>query len=253
MKKKEEQEFVVSDRRRFGSEGDFRTDIAKREDDAPMPAPVEKIDETGSSARLIENTRAENPKAEHPKAEHPKAEKAKAEKPEAEKPEAAAISAIGDTAASPEAATDPDGNEIQEPPSEGEQLEQYYAYKASGKKLDELFQSKLGAQGAYPEMTFEKVVESLYMSALIQMGAIRQDGETQAQIDIIDARQTIDSITLIHDKTVGNLSDRERSLMQNVLFELRMAWIELTNAIAARAANPPSGVIAPPGVMPGPK
>jgi len=41
-------------------------------------------------------------------------------------------------------------------------------------------------------MTFEKVIESLYMSALIQMGAVRPEGETQAQIDIIGARQTID-------------------------------------------------------------
>lgn len=224
MSKKQEQEFIVSDRRRFGSEGDLREDVSKREDDAPL-APATppaakaetKVDETESSARLIET------------------------------PKATAETATDDTA---EGA---DGNEIAEPPSEGEQLEQYYAYKASGKKLDEIFQSKLGAQGAYPEMTFEKVIESLYMSALIQMGAIRQDGEAQSQIDIIGARQTIDSITMIHDKTTGNLSDRERSLVQNVLFELRMAWIELTNAIAARAANPPSGVIPPPGVIPQPK
>jgi hypothetical protein len=222
MSKKQEQEFIVSDRRRFGSEGDLRTDVASREDETPAAPPAPKaetkIEETEPSTRL-----ADNPK------------------PTAESPADAAAEGA-DT-----------GSEFPEPPSEGEQLEQHYAYKASGKKLDEIFQSKLGAQGAYPEMTFEKVIESLYMSALIQMGAIRQDGETQSQIDIIGARQTIDSITVIHDKTVGNLSDRERSLMQNVLFELRMAWIELTNAIAARAANPPSGVIAPPGVMPEPK
>src|SRR5713226_5750353 len=144
MSKKREQEFVVSDRRRFGSEGDLRTDVAKREDDAPMAAatpPAEKIDETGSSARLVESP------------------------------------------------------------------------KASGKTLDSIFQSKLGAQGAYPEMTFEKVIESLYMSALIQMGAIRQDGETQPQIDIIGARQTIDSVTVLQEKTKGNLNERENTLL----------------------------------------
>jgi Domain of unknown function (DUF1844) len=222
MSKKQEQEFIVSDRRRFGSEGEVRTDVAQREDEAPAAPPAPnaeaKITETESSARLVDT-------------------------PPATPETAAPATAEGE---------DP-GSEFPEPPSEGEQLEQHYKYKASGKKLDEIFQSKLGAQGAYPEMTFEKVIESLYMSALIQMGAIRQDGETQSQIDIIGARQTIDSITVIHDKTAGNLSDRERSLIQNVLFELRMAWIELTNAIAARAVNPPSGVIAPPGVIPEPK
>jgi hypothetical protein len=224
MSKKEEQEFVVSDRRRFGSEGEVRTDVEAREEEPvavppaqtspvttqaapPSPKTVEtKADDTESSARLIDN------------------------------PETAEESA-----------------EIPEPPTEAEQREQHDAYRASGKTLDSLFQSKLGAQGAYPEMTFDKVIESLYMSALIQMGAIRQEGETQPQIDIIGARQTIDSLTVLQEKTKGNLDDREKTLMQNVLFELRMAWIELTNAIAARAANPPSGVVPPSGVIPGTK
>jgi Domain of unknown function (DUF1844) len=214
MSKKQEQEFIVSDRRRFGSEGDLRSDVAKTEEEkpvapppgAPPAAPVDmKVDETESSARLVD---------------------------------------------SPEA---PAGEEMPEPPTAEEQREQHDAYRASGRKLDDIFQSKLGAQGAYPEMTFEKVIESLYMSALIQMGAIRQDGETQPQIDIIGARQTIDSVTVLQEKTKGNLTDRENTLLQNVLFELRMAWIELTNAIAARAANPPSGVVPPSGVIPGTK
>jgi len=48
---------------------------------------------------------------------------------------------------------------------------------------------------------------------------------------------------VLQEKTKGNLTDRENTLLQNVLFELRMAWIELTNALATRAANPPSGVV----------
>jgi len=213
MSKKQEQEFIVSDRRRFGSEGE-RTDVAMTEEEkpsappptaAPAPPADMKVDETESSARLVDN---------------------------------------------PEA---PAGEEMPEPPTAEEQREQIDAYRASARKLDDIFQSKLGAQGVYPEMTFEKVIESLYMSALIQMGAVRPEGETQAQIDVIGARQTIDSVNVLQEKTRGNLTDRENTLLQNVLFELRMAWIELTNAIAARAANPPSGVVPPSGVIPGTK
>lgn len=126
-----------------------------------------------------------------------------------------------------------------EAPTVEEQLAQHQEYRASGKKLDDIFQSRLGAQGGYPEMTFEKVVESLYMSALIQMGALRTEGE-EPRVDIIGARQTIDSLTILHDKTKGNLTDRERTMLQNVLFELRMAWIELTNAIAKQAVEQPA-------------
>jgi hypothetical protein len=95
-------------------------------------------------------------------------------------------------------------------------------------------------------MNFERVIESFYMSALIQMGAIRQ-GNEPPQVDIIGARQTIDSLSVLQEKTKGNLTDREKTLMQNVLFELRMAWIEITNAVASSATNPAA---APPGAVP---
>jgi hypothetical protein len=212
MSKKEEQEFVVSDRRRFGSEGEVRTDVPAREEE-PVAVPPSATQAPPASTQAASTQGVSTQAGSTPRA-------------------------VGSPAGSTEEA-----EEMPEPPTEAEQIEQHDAYKASGKTLDSLFQSKLGAQGAYPEMTFDKVIESLYMSALIQMGAIRQEGETQPQIDIIGARQTIDSLTVLQEKTKGNLDDREKTLMQNVLFELRMAWIELTNAIAARAANPPAGIM----------
>lgn len=185
------QDFVVSDRRRFGSEGELRSDVRKEEEDkAKTAAPPQQ-----------------------------QAPTAPPDKP---------------TAAPPEKT-----EEMPAPPTAKEQHEQNEAYKASGKKLDELVSSRLGGQtGSYPEMNFERVVESFYMSALIQMGAVRQEGEPPA-VDIIGARQTIDSLTILQEKTKGNLTDREQTLLQNVLFELRMAWIELTNAIAKGATAQP--------------
>jgi len=95
-------------------------------------------------------------------------------------------------------------------------------------------------------MNFERVIESFYMSALIQMGAIRPEG-SPAGIDIIGARQTIDSLAILQEKTKGNLTDRENTMLQNVVFELRMAWIEITNAIAKNPPPQPGG----PGIVPG--
>ena len=131
----------------------------------------------------------------------------------------------------------PEQDELPSPPSAAEQRQQHEAYKVSGKKLDDIV-AKAGADSDIPaEMNFERIVESFYMTALIQMGAIRQEGEAP-RVDILGARQTIDSITILQEKTKGNLTDREQTLLQNVLFELRMAWIEITNAIAN--APPPS-------------
>ena len=140
-------------------------------------------------------------------------------------------------AAAPEAAAE--SEEYPEPPSEAEQQTQRDEYSASGKKIDEMI-NQSGQAAPTAEMNFERLIESFYMTALIQMGAVRPEGE-QPRVDIIGARQTIDSLTLIQEKTKGNLTEREQTLLQNVLFELRMAWIEITNAIAKAPARPPGG------------
>ena len=187
-------DFVVSDRRRFGAEGE------------PL-----------AGARVEEE---EKPAAQTPA------------KPAAQPP------AQAEAAQPAQPGAPPAEDEMPEAPSVEEQLAQHHEYQAQGKKLDDIFQTRLGAQGGYPEMTFEKVIESLYMSALIQMGALRTEGD-EPRVDIIGARQTIDSLTILHDKTKGNLTDKELNMLQNVLFELRMAWIELTNAIAKQAVEQP--------------
>ena len=142
----------------------------------------------------------------------------------------------------PEQKTEPaphpaDAEEMPPPPTEAEQQEQRDAYTASGKKLADIVNKTGGHRETLPEMSFERLVESFYMTALIQLGAVRQEGEPPG-VDIMGARQTIDSLTILQEKTKGNLSEREQTLLQNVLFELRMAWIEITNAVASSAAKP---------------
>src|ERR1700674_5562702 len=105
-------------------------------------------------------------------------------------------------AADPEAAAE--SEELPPPPSEAEQQTQRDEYSASGKKIDEMI-SQSGAAAPVAEMNFERLVESFYMTALIQMGAVRLEGE-QPRVDIIGARQTIDSLTLLQEKTKGNLT-----------------------------------------------
>jgi hypothetical protein len=86
-------------------------------------------------------------------------------------------------------------------------------------------------------MTFEKFVASLYMTALMQLGLVHEQG-MQARPDIMAARQTIDTISLLGEKTKGNLTPTEETLFQNVLYELRMAYVEVTNAITKMPQGP---------------
>lgn len=206
-------EFVVTDRRRFGTEGEPRPEAQVAEEEKPAKAPAAQVPAPAKPA---------------PPTSAPPSQSAQTQvqpgSPEAEQEE-----------------------EMAPPPTPEEQHQQSEAYKESGKKIDDMIAAAGKApQGAPLEMNFERVIESFYMSALIQMGAIRQDNEPP-RVDIIGARQTIDSLAILQEKTKGNLTDREKTLLQNVLFELRMAFIEITNAVATSATKP--GAM-PPGAMP---
>jgi len=80
-------------------------------------------------------------------------------------------------------------------------------------------------------MTFERFLASLYMTAMLQLGVMHEEGG-QPNIDLIGARQTIDTLGLLAEKTKGNLSSREENFLQNSLYELRMAYVEVTNSLA---------------------
>jgi len=121
-------------------------------------------------------------------------------------------------------------SDIPAPPSAAEQDAQAAAYRQTSKDLDT--QVELSGRSAKEfEMTFERFLASLYMTAMLQMGMMREQGQ-QPRIDIIGARQTIDTLSLIGEKTKGNLTAVEQNFLQNSLYELRMAYVEVTNALA---------------------
>ena len=80
-------------------------------------------------------------------------------------------------------------------------------------------------------MNFERFMASLYMTAMMQLGMMHEQGG-QPGVDLIGARQTIDTLGMIAEKTKGNLTPKEQGFLQNCLYELRMAYVEVTNALA---------------------
>lgn len=124
------------------------------------------------------------------------------------------------------------------PPTEAEHQQQNKDYKDGSQKLDSLLRERTGESAEQLTMTFERLVASLYMTAMLQLGLMAPEGE-QPRVDIIGARQTIDTIGILNEKTKGNLTPAEQNLLQQSLFELRMAFLELANAIT-RAPAPGS-------------
>jgi hypothetical protein len=130
------------------------------------------------------------------------------------------------------------GTELPPPPTAQESHEQKVAYDASAQRLEELVRAQNPAVGAQPPITFEHLVQQFYVSAMIQMGAGAQDGQ-RPRVDILGARTTIDLLGVLAEKTKGNLTEAEDRALQTVLFETRMAFLELTSMINLQAMQPP--------------
>lgn len=199
--------FTVTDRRKFTLEGDLREGAATEEASAPAPqAPAEPATAPHVEKEMVNRDLEPLPAEE-------------------------------------EAAQDFDDIEGLPPePTAAEHAAQDADYRASSRQLDDMIAkanpgARAAAAGRGAEMNFDKLVQSIYMTAALQLGAGAQPGE-QPRVDILGARQSIDMLSVLVEKTKGNLSDKEQRLLQNALFELRMMFLEITNAIASSAHSP---------------
>jgi hypothetical protein len=202
-------QFTVTDRRKFTTEGDIREGYTAPEESPAPPAAVSK-----------------------PVAETPAATPAAGPRPVT--PPAETVPPFGQEPG--DDTLDPEGPA----PTPAESAEQHTAYKQSSRDLDEMIRKSNPGMPANPEPDFEQLVQSIYLSAAMAMGAGTEPGQ-KPRIDIIGARQSIDLLGVLGEKTKGNLNDREKQFLQNALFDVRMMFLELTKAIAAQAKRPPAG------------
>lgn len=135
-------------------------------------------------------------------------------------------------------AEDEFGAEMPPPPSVEEMREQATAYGASAQRVEDLMRAQNPTLGAQPPIKFEHLVQQLYLSALMQMGAATPEGQ-RPRVDIIGARQSIDLLGVVEEKTKGNLTPTETRMLETVLFELRMTFLELTKMISLQGVQAP--------------
>lgn len=124
-------------------------------------------------------------------------------------------------------------------PSREEQARQNSEYRDSARSMEDELRKGYGSQ-AVPEYeaSFDRLLEPFYLTALMQLGMMPAERGVQPQVDIIGARHTIDTLSLLQEKTKGNLTNEEANVLETVIYQLRMRYIELTNAIARSAQNP---------------
>jgi hypothetical protein len=86
--------------------------------------------------------------------------------------------------------------------------------------------STSGQSFQLPQLDFSTFVLSLNSSALVQLGLLEDPVDGQKTKNIMMAKQTIDLLAMLEEKTKGNLTSDEANILQNILYELRMLYIK---------------------------
>ena len=97
-----------------------------------------------------------------------------------------------------------------------------------------------GTPGQIPPADFTTLVSSIATQALFSMGAMPdpQTGQRYTNLDI--ARHHIDSLTVVEEKTKGNLTEDESKMLAGTLYELRQNYVQIANASRSPATGGPT-------------
>lgn len=77
-----------------------------------------------------------------------------------------------------------------------------------------------------PEVTFTTFIMSLNTSALFLLGELENPETGEKGLDLVLAKHAIDTLQLLQTKTAGNLADKEKELLDNVLYDLKMRYVK---------------------------
>ena len=81
-------------------------------------------------------------------------------------------------------------------------------------------------QATMPKIDFSTFIFSLNSSALVHLGVINEPGSDTPMKNLMLAKQTIDVLGMLHEKTKGNLDDDEANLLKNILHDLRLMYVK---------------------------
>ncbi|HVV83275.1 MAG TPA: DUF1844 domain-containing protein [Kofleriaceae bacterium] len=86
-------------------------------------------------------------------------------------------------------------------------------------------------QAALDPVDFATHVISLASSAMVALGRMPAPGSEEIEVDLDTARYLIDVIGMLEVKTRGNLDESETKLIQSLLYDLRVAFVDARAAV----------------------
>jgi len=100
--------------------------------------------------------------------------------------------------------------------------------ETAGKESADTSAGEQAQQAPFPKMNFSTFVASLNASVLLNLGAIEDPTTGKKTKDLPMAKQTIDILNMLEEKTSGNLSKDEENLLKNILYDLRIMFVKET-------------------------
>ena len=77
-----------------------------------------------------------------------------------------------------------------------------------------------------PKIDFSSFILSLYSSGLVQLGQVEDPSSGKKSVNLDLAKHTINLIAMLEEKTRGNLTEDEKSLINTLLSEIRVAFVK---------------------------
>lgn len=82
-----------------------------------------------------------------------------------------------------------------------------------------------------PEVDFMNFITSLSLQSLISLGEIESPFTEKKEVNIKQARFLIDTLDMIKQKTEGNLTEEESKVLDAMLYELKMKYVEKSKGV----------------------
>lgn len=114
---------------------------------------------------------------------------------------------------------EPTGGSIDQEPNTGEEASAAGIESEKGREQER-------EHTLLPEVTLATFVFSLSSSALVHLGEIPDPQDNEVHVDLNLAKQIIDTLGMLQDKTRGNLDPDEDKLLRTMLYDLRMRYVQ---------------------------
>lgn len=110
--------------------------------------------------------------------------------------------------------------------SEAEKAEAREAESSQAKAFQEAAEKSAAGTAPGPEITFASLIFSLSSTAFMHLGAMPDPNSGKTEKNLPLAKQTIDLLGVLREKTRNNLDQEEENLFEHLLYDLRMAYIK---------------------------